>query len=300
MALKSLILLGFLGLSCAAFADSTGEGKLFRGPGLQPIELNQALESVKPGDIVVIGEVHGTVSSQSEQMAILQSLRAKGLQVSVGMEFLEYPQQNRIDQFRAGALSETDFLKAINWGSLPFPLYREQMLFPRSELNETTRALNAPRNITGKVAKGGLDSLTESERALLPPGLTRGNDQYFERFKKNIGHLPNPEAADRYFWAQSIWDETMAWQAIDQQSLHPDQVLVIIVGEFHVQYGGGLPARLRARGAQQVLTFSEVDITGLSPEERDQALQPDPVDGVRADFIWAFSQSGQGLVESGK
>ena len=298
MLLKLLTLSILLGFSGFVVADSSPENGLLRSNGRDSVSLNEALSTVQAGEIVIIGEEHGSALCQGEQMAILQTLRARGLRVNVGMEFLEYPQQAVTDQFRAGSLPETDFLKAVGWGSLPFELYREQILFPRVDHGEMTRALNAPRALTGHVAKSGLDSLSDAEKSWLPPGLTRGNDRYFERFKKTIGHLPNPDAADRYFWAQSIWDETMAWQAIDQQVQHPDAVLVIIVGEFHVQYGGGLPARIRARGGPRVLTFSEVNLADMNDSDRASALQPDPIDGARADFIWAFSQSGQGLVES--
>jgi uncharacterized iron-regulated protein len=71
---------------------------------------------------------------------------------------------------------------------------------------------------------------------------------------------------------------------------HPDQVLVIIVGEFHVQYGGGTPDRLKARWPEaRIMTLSQVWTEGMSPEEIQAELQPSSQEGPRADYIWLSS-----------
>lgn len=294
MLLKSFLFAVFAGVSLTNLSCAHASESLRRGGDLSPVTLEQALAMVGPGDVVVIGEEHGNAVCRSQQMRILQTLRSRGLRVSVGMEFLDYPSQGWTDQYRAGLLSEAEFLANVQWGKgFPFDLYRDQILFPREAEGASTLALNAPRSLTSQVARGGLDSLSPEQKALLPPGLTRGNDRYFERFKNAIGHLPHPDAAERYFWAQSIWDETMAWRSLEFMGAHGDQVLVIVVGEFHVQYGGGLPDRLRARGAGgRVWSVSQINLTGLSEAEKSAALNPHPVDGARADFLWSFEAPG--------
>ena len=150
-----------------------------------------------------------------------------------------------------------------------------------------TWALSAPRGLTGKVSKTGLASLSEEEKALLPPNFTLGRDSYKERFMRLMPHLPSPEAGERYFAAQSIWDDTMAWRATDFMFAHADQVLVIVVGEFHVQYGGGLPYRIRARAPHvPVLTFSQINTLDLSDADVTAEIEVSPTDGARADYLW--------------
>jgi uncharacterized iron-regulated protein len=83
----------------------------------------------------------------------------------------------------------------------------------------------------------------------------------------------------------------MAWKMRDGLVAHPDQVGVIVVGEFHVQYGLGLPARLRARGPGRVWTISLVDLGDCDPADRAGAVVPDATDGARADFVWTFLQT---------
>lgn len=288
----SLFLISVL-LSACAHAEIAG---ILDGKTLQPALLQDAVQNVAPGSIVVIGENHGFKEHQNQQLEIMTALRARGLKVSVGMEFFTYTQQNLVDSYRAGALSEVDFLTSIKWGNPSFDFYREQTLFPVLSEGGRTVALNAPRFLTSKVAKQGLDFLTEEERALLPPNLTLGRDSYKQRFLAMMPHLPSPEAGDRYFTSQSIWDDTMAWTATGFIQAHPDQVLVIVVGEFHVQYGGGLPDRIRARGQQiPVLTFSQVNTEGMNADELSEAIAPSMKEGPRADFLWLAPAKSPGI-----
>lgn len=277
-----LFLLPTLLIACA-HAQSTG---ILRGDSHKTSTLQESLQSVRPGSIVVIGENHGFKEHQRQQVAIMQQLRDQGLKVSVGMEFFTYTQQPLVNQYRAGTLAESDFLKAIAWGSPSYDLYRDQAIFPNLTEGAATIALNAPRSLTGKVAKQGLNSLTPEESALMPPQFSLGRESYKKRFMAMMPHLPNPEVGERYFAAQSIWDDTMAWQATNFIHANPEQVLVIVVGDFHVQYGGGLPDRIKARFPQApVISFSQVNTLNLSDKEIAEQIQV--IDSeARADFLW--------------
>jgi uncharacterized iron-regulated protein len=289
------IFLGVFGITfCSLSVSAAGAGakvglqeQIYEGRTLGETSLETALSTVKAGTVIVLGEHHAHAAHQKEQLQVIETLQKTGHLVSVGMEFFTYTDQSQVDLWRLGKLTEADFLAKIGWGNgFPFDFYRAQVSAPKLG-TEYVVALNAPRNLTGKVAKNGLGALTAEEMKLMPPQFQVGNSRYFERFKQNVGHLPDPAAAQNYFAAQSIWDDTMAWQVIEFFKAHPEQVLVIIVGEFHVQYGGGLPDRLQARGIRDLVTFSLVDLEGLTPDEEKQELEPSPLDGPRAHFIWA-------------
>jgi uncharacterized iron-regulated protein len=280
-------------LGTAACAHAGG-GRLIDGRNGQTQSLGQALRPVQPGSIVIIGENHGFQVHQQQQFAIMTELRALGNRVSVGMEFFTYTDQPLVDAYRQGTLSEPDFLTAIKWTSPSYDFYRDQATFPDLHVGEKTLALNAPRSLTGKISKTDLSSLTPEEQALMPPDFSLGRDSYKERFLALMGpHLPTPEAGDRYFAAQSTWDDTMAWQAVEFMKQHPNQILVIVVGEFHVQYGGGLPDRIAARLPDtKVWTFSQFNSDGLTDAEVDDAVKVDPKYGPRADFVWISPAGG--------
>lgn len=271
-----IILLGFV-----AHAQELKDGQ-----NLRPQTLQDVADRVAPGTILVLGEAHDNAVHSAQHVALLQELRGRGLKVSVGMEFLEYPAQDALDRYLRGELAEADFLKEAGWGGSNFAYYREQIRFSLGG-EGWTYALNSPRVLSSKIARGGLESLSAEEYALLPPQFSRGNDGYFERFQNAMGgHGPKGDALERYFLAQSLWDDTMAWKALKALRRDPAQVLVIIVGEFHVQYGGGLPDRLRARGANAVVTLSQLNVEGASAEEIEEATRPTGVYGPRADFLW--------------
>lgn len=273
------ILLLLISLFCANPAYS----QLFDGKTQTQTSFGHLLNEVKPGTILLLGENHGLASHRDQHLEILAALRAKGLKVSVGLEFLNYTDQETINQYRTGLLTEPDFLSQVKWGGIPFEFYRPQLNFPNQ--NEFSLGLNLPRSISGKISKQGLASLTEDDLKLMPPSFQLGRDSYKTRFMIAAGaHCKVP---DNCFAAQSAWDDTMAWQATQFIKTNPDQVLVIIVGEFHVKFGGGTPYRISARlPGTPIVTLSQVWAEGLTPAEVEQELQPSATEGPRADFIW--------------
>jgi uncharacterized iron-regulated protein len=261
--------------------------------GNQPqnrVDLQQVASQVQPGTIIVMGENHGFKTAQQGQIELMQALRARGLKVSAGLEFFYYPDQGLVDAYRTGSLAEADFLQKIQWGNPSYDFYRDQALFPRYDLGERTLALNAPRSLTGRISKVGIAGLTPEERQQLPPNFQVGRASYKERFLAMMPHLPTPEAGERYFEAQSTWDDTMAWKAAEFIKANPDQVLVITVGDFHAAYGGGLPDRIAARTQQKPLVFSYLNVRGLTTDEVEQELNPSTVYGPRADYIWVTEE----------
>lgn len=263
--------------------------RILEGAKLVPKTVQEQFYAVPAGTVVVIGEEHGSAVHQSYQMTMLRELRRLGHTVSVAMEFLAHPFQNEVNEFRYGRLSEEDFLSRIGWGGFSFEFYRSQILFPKLP-KEKTLAINAPQAVTAKIAKQGLASLTPEEWAQLPPDFAqngRGNDAYFARFKEQMGHhVKDPAKLENYFLAQSAWDDTMAWKVTDFMQKHPDHVVALIVGDFHVRFSGGLPDRLRKRGAIFVHTVSMINTSGMSAAEIDSEITAQPPAGIRADYIW--------------
>jgi uncharacterized iron-regulated protein len=251
------------------------------------------------GDILLFGEQHadednkeepGVVLHHGNQTRLLRFFADRNLKVSVGMEFFNYPLQAKVDEFLAGTLNEADFLTAMGWSGNYFSSYRDQVLFPASSGGRTL-ALNMPRSVTSTVAKLGPYGLSDEQRALLPPIWEQGSATYYKRFVEIMGdHVPE-EKLQNYFWAHSLWDDTMAWNAVRHRQMVSDDVLLVIVGEFHVEYGDGLASRLLKHGAQSVRTVVQTEIPKdqWSQEELDKLVIPDAEYGARADYIWLWS-----------
>ncbi len=310
--IKAFLINILLGLSVFVFANPVFAQSVLL-PGAAPqVELTkeQVLRRVvdqtnaNSGAILILGEEHNNSQHAQHQMEIIHGLQSLGLKVHVGMEFIDFTQQQSIDQYRRQEISETNFLQQIGWTGFDFANYREQILAPQEQLSEHCYGINSPRWLTSKVSKGGLESLTTEDRKQLPPQFTLGRSSYKERFSEVMGgHIP-PEKLDRYFAAQSIWDDTMAYQSLlaySQQLSSASSlakiektIFVIVVGEFHVQYGGGLPDRLQARMNSHlpktlpIVTMSFLDQQGMDKETQEQETQPHAKWGSRADYLWVL------------
>ncbi len=289
--LQQSAMLTVLLVSCASRAQ------IYDSSGVQRQTLDQVISSISAGTILVVGEVHSERLIRDQQLSILNALRTAGHKVSVGMEFFYYPDQVVVQDFRNGLVSVDDLKKAVGWTGLDIGLYTQQLLFPRNEFGEAGLAINSPKTLTRQISQQGLAGLSIDQKKLMPPEYLQGNDAYRERFYNIMsgGHVPDSKL-DNYFQAQSTWDETMAWQSLEFMKDHSDQVFVIIVGEFHVQYGGGLPAslirRIQAMGLDKkifVKTISQILTSGLTADQVTESILPSAKYGPRADYLFLVS-----------
>jgi uncharacterized iron-regulated protein len=257
------------------------------------VTLIQVLQSISPGTVVVIGEMHGNKGCHEHQQLFLKHLNevSPDMNISVGMEHFDYPNQKIVDAYLNGMLSETDMLRAVNWGKLNFDHYRQQVLFPKYHGGQTY-ALNLPRTISHRISQVGLANLSPDEAAFLPARLQLGNRRYWERFVASMGghgSLP-PAQLQRYFEAQSAWDDTMAAKTVEALKNKKDQVIVILTGNFHAEYFGGLPDRLRARGVKKLLVIPQLIASEYTASELMAHLRPDPIHGPLGDLIWVVGE----------
>ena len=262
---------------------------LLDGKSLQPRAVGEVVAKATAGSVVVVSESHGFQPHHDKQMVVLESLLSLGRVVNVAMEFFDFTQQQKVDDYLAGALTESDFLRAVNWGQPSFDFYRRQTRFPlqaSQSIRGRTLAINAPRSLTAKIAHSGLSSLSADEQALLPPAFSLGNAGYRARFNESMAGHADAAALDRYFEAQSVWDDTMAYRVAEFHLAHPGETIVIIVGDFHAAYFGGLPDRLRTRGVADLVVISQVNLSGGDDASEHELVDPSPTYGPRADYVW--------------
>jgi uncharacterized iron-regulated protein len=270
-------------ISLGLKAQDTG---FYQAGNLQKVELAEVLKAIPKGSVVFIGEQHGYASIQKGQLDVLNGLRQAGHKVHVGMEFLDYTQQLAVDQFRAGQLNEADFLKQVAWGSTKFDYYRDQILFPQANKGERTFAINSPRWLSGEVSKKGLAGLSEEALKLLPPQFQLGRDSYKKRFTDLMsGHVTNPESMQRYFEAQCLWDDTMAWK-LAEASVAPEDTIVVVVGQFHVEHGGGLPFQFQQRNPNRPVIIIDELLFWDDEAVPFKDLAPHPEYGPLGDFLY--------------
>lgn len=271
----------FIFMVVPAFADSGW----FNGDSAKQVDLKDVIRQIPKGSVVILSEGHDFAPHQANQELVMRELARAGHSVDSALEFLQRQYGVELEQYLAGQMDDLSFTKAVGWGGNQFALYKPLIWTPVA-MGGRSWAINADRRLTDRVAKVGLNGLTEAEQRELPPGFTLGNSEYFERFVEAMRDHAPPEMLPNYFAAMSIWDETMAHEIKRIHEGAPERTLVVIVGDFHNAYGGGLPDSLRVRGVTNVVSISQVAKIDQTCDQLKKEIAPDSRWGRRADWVW--------------
>ncbi len=279
------------------------------------------LSELAKADVVYLGETHNNPQHHQTQLQIIQKLHQRHPKIAIAMEMFQRPYQGVLNRYLAGQLSEQELLEQSEykqrWG-FPWEYYAPILRFAK-ENNLPVLALNTPTEVTRKVAREGLESLTPEERRFIPPfsEIRTDNAEYRQLILKafqqhqSAGHGSSADES-RFFLAQVLWDETMAeaiakflkFQSpkeiqikspaatdkiphsvtqrvsnLSKNRYNPDYQVVVLAGQGHIVYGYGIPSRVARRINDKQLVQRSVL---LSLPEDSLADTNKPI----ADFIW--------------
>lgn len=222
----------------------------------------QMLTELAEADVVYLGETHDSSVDHQNQLQIIQELHRRHPKIAVAMEMFQRPYQGVVDQYLVGKLTEQELVEKSEyekrWG-FPWKDYAPILQFAK-EKQLPVLALNTPTEITRKVARQGLESLTASDRKFIPPfSEIRTDNQKYQQLSlqafqqhQNAGH-GNSSGAERFFLAQVLWDETMAEGIAKFVKANPDYQVAVLAGQGHIVYGYGIPSRVERRLESQKL-----------------------------------------------
>jgi uncharacterized iron-regulated protein len=221
--------------------------KVMRVEDRQVIPVSTMLDEMRGTPLLFVGERHDTSSHHDLQLQVIESVKAQGKAVAVGMEMFETTSQRELDAWISGDLSEPDFRGVFerNWRNLPYGLYRDILVYARYN-HLPLLALNPPREIVRKVAASGFASLNANELSRLPEGIDgMVSDAYLNFIASAYAfHGRNGESFRYLCEAQMLRNRVMARRITDYLSLHPGSVLVVLVGGGHARRYGGIPAEI--------------------------------------------------------
>jgi uncharacterized iron-regulated protein len=244
------------------------------------------IQQLQTANVIYLGEIHDRVTDRQQQLAIIQALFNYQPRVAIAMEMFQRPAQPMLDRYLAGKITETELRQQTEfdrrWG------YSWDDLVPILRFAKTNRlqliALNTPTEITRKVSKQGIESLTGADLQYIPPidQIDRSNTKYRDiilaSYQQHMGQVSiASKSFDRFYTAQLLWDETMAERIANFVKQQPDTRVIVLAGRAHVLYNYGIPDRVRHRMGQS--KFSQKTVL-LSDEGDQQPPQP-------ADFIWS-------------
>jgi uncharacterized iron-regulated protein len=253
--------------------------------------------------VVYVGETHDEYAHHKAQLAVIEALHATGADLAIGMEMFQQPYQPYLDDYIAGKITEAEMLRKTEWYErwvYDYRYYQPILKFAR-EKGIPVIALNISREITRRVSREGMESLSEQERDQIPADIDYSDQAYTERLKK-IFTQHGEEASssfERFLQVQLLWDEGMAERAASFLEEYPHKQLVILAGSGHLMHSSGIPNRVKRR--QQVTSAIVLPGGGLKiePGIADFVVFPEAAELPPAAVIGVFMErSEQGVLVS--
>jgi uncharacterized iron-regulated protein len=211
-------------------------------------------------DFVCIGESHDSELCHRVQLQIIKALHACDARLGVGMEMFQRPYQAPLDKFVKGEIGEEEMLKATEyktrWG-FHWSLYQPIVDFCRRNAVPLA-ALNAPRELTAKISKGGFANLTDADKKALGPidfHVKAHRDHWYETLAKMHGNSKvSEEQKEKSYQVMTTWDEYMAASAAAFQTSRHLRRMVVLAGSGHIDLGFGIPQRAVQRTGGKAAT----------------------------------------------
>jgi uncharacterized iron-regulated protein len=217
--------------------------------------VNRIIPYLTASRIIYIGERHDQFAHHINQLQIIKKLNNAGYKLAVGMEMFQKPFQPVVNDYLAGRIDEHKFLQKTEYFSrwrYDYNLYKPIIDYVKQQ-NLPLVALNIHSDISRKIARGGIYSLSDNEKKQLPDSMDFSNECYRKDLNevfplhKEQGELKN---FSYFYQAQILWDEVMAESAQKFLADNPGHNLVILAGNGHLRHKYGIPDRLYRRNQE--------------------------------------------------
>ena len=212
-----------------------------------------SLSEMAEADVLYLGERHDSEADHQSQLELIKAMHQENPKLAIGLEMIQRPFQKPLDDYIAGKIDEAKLIELTEyeqrWG-FPWELYAPIFRYAR-EHKLPILALNTPREVSKKIAREGLESLSEDELKYIPEisEIDTSNEAYRAYVTGAFGgHGAHGNFNfDNFFAAQVTWDETMAEAIANFKEKEPETQVVVLAGQGHVIYGFGIPSRVKRR-----------------------------------------------------
>lgn len=252
----------FVFLSFAISAEETSSVvQIVRTSTAETVSIAEIVKESSKYDVVVLGEEHDNGDLHRFYESLFKSI--SDLEpTSLSLEMLEQDQQNIVNEFIKGTITESHFLSITsNWKSFKTDYLPLVSIAKEKKCNVV--AANPPRRYVNVISRKGLSAYREfSDGALqyLPPAYSL--EKYLtEDYKQRLtalfagGHGANHGPVNQYLvLGQATWDQGMA-ESISREFYKSGKKVVHLNGRFHSDRKGGVVHRLREMG-HSVLVIS--------------------------------------------
>jgi uncharacterized iron-regulated protein len=215
----------------------------------------QMIPRLRQTRLLLLGEVHGDRRHHAAQIELLRMLLDAGAPLIIGMETFGTAGDAELARWSAGELDAVALYRRFgaDWSVANWPAYQDLFLFIRERAIQFV-GINGDEAIIKKVAKGGFESLSDTERLGLPPGSCTVDQNYRRMMEKVVGAGMDHAGFRTFCESQTLRDAIMAGNLERLARRSPGSIVVGLTGIFHA-WRPAVPAHLARLGAGQVLVI---------------------------------------------
>jgi uncharacterized iron-regulated protein len=221
-----------------------------------------------PAAVTLLGEHHDSAANHAWELAQIRRIYRADPRIVLGFEMFPRSAQPALDAWVAGRLSEAAFLEQSGWKAywgfdpgLYVPIFR----FARDH-HVRMVALNVSHRLVHLVSQHGWAGVAVADRegvgTPVPPNAAY-RAALADAMAGHGGPAMTPLRLGHFIDAQLVWDRAMAEGIAAERVRSPGVPVVAIMGEGHMEDGGGVPRQLAALGVGGVVV--EVPEEGRVP-----------------------------------
>ncbi len=265
--------------------------RIFTYPNLP--DFAKISEEMKKARLLIIGEDHVQPSLLTLQLQALESLHNVNPNLVLALEMFNTEQQHLLDDFLDDHITLDILKQKYDTSSEGFPLEHYGKLLEKAKrLQIPVKGIIIPRVYATKVVRDGLDSLDDPE-SVFPSSLvmkgSKKHREYFEALvRQSAPMMSTGLSLDRFFLAQIVKDSSMAYSISQILLQNPEVWVVAIMGKGHMEYGYGVPERVKKNLGKKGITIEPITI---SVREKKEPLHPAGItENKIADYVISYEK----------
>jgi len=224
------------------------EHTILKTATLSALSQERLIADLADARVVYVGESHANPHHHAIQLEVIKGLVQTTAHLTIGMEMFDHTYQPVLDEWTAGELDQSDFIKKTHWYAnwrFDFDLYRDILEYAK-EKGLRIIALNVPFFIPARIRVGGLASLSEADRMHLPDIIDTTNPDHRAYLEEifNLHAFSGRDAFDFFYEAQCTWEDAMADAVAENLG---SGKMVVLAGNGHIIRKFGIPDRAFAR-----------------------------------------------------
>ena len=260
------------------------------------IAVKEILKTAASKKVILLGEDHDNEEHHRWQLSMIAQAYSRNPNIAIGFEMFPRAVQPILDDWVAGELSETEFLKQTKWHEVwnYNPAYYLPM-FHFARINRIPMfALNIPRAMVSQIGELGWNSLSEKSKetigapAPVTPAYKKMLLEIFEQHKTHgkemleTGEVVEDPAENYFIQGQLAWDRAMAGAIMNALEQNKVETVVAVMGAGHIIPTMSVPYQLSALGVEKTVS--------LMPW--DDSMPCDDFSDEFADFVFGVDKKG--------